>query len=109
MKSNYVYVILFLISILISSFSQILLKKGSSQKNIYLNKFTIFGYGIMVFATLLTLFAYKNVNLSLGQILQSLSFVFVTILSSIFLKEKIGLRKSIGIFVIIIGILIFSL
>lgn len=109
MDNKYLYVIIFLISILISTFSQILLKKGSMQKNIYFNKYTIFGYGIMIFATLLTLLGYKKVNLSLGQILQSLSFVFVTILSNLFLKEKISKRKIVGIFIIILGILIFSI
>ena len=107
--NKYIYILLFLTSILISAFSQILLKKGSSQKNIYLNKYTIFGYGIMVFATLLTLFAYKKVNLSLGQILQSLSFVFVTALSRIFLHEKISTKKIIGIIIIILGVLLFTL
>lgn len=107
--SKYIYILLFILSILISAISQILLKKGSSQKNIYINKFTIFGYTIMIFATFLTLIAYKNVDLSLSQVLQALSFVFVIILSKIFLKEKIDKRKIVGIITIIIGIIVFNL
>ncbi len=109
MNKEYIYILLFVCSILISAFSQILLKKGSSQKNIYINKFTIFGYIIMVSATFLTLIAYKKINLSLGQVLQALSFVFVIILSKIFLKENIDKRKILGIITIIIGIIIFNL
>ena len=107
--NKYMYILLFILSILISSFSQILLKKGSSKKNIYLNKFTILGYIIMVFSTLLTLLAYRNIELSLGQVLQALSFVFVIILSKVLLKENINKRKILGIVTIIIGIIIFNL
>ena len=102
------YVILFILSILIESFSQIILKKGATQKNIYINKYTICGYSLMVISTLFTLVGYKKVSLSLGQILQSLSFIFVIILSYIFLKEKISKRQIVGIIIIIIGIIIYS-
>lgn len=104
-----IYLLLFILSILISAFSQILLKKGSVSKNIYLNKFTIFGYLIMIFATFLTLYSYREINLSLGQVLQSLSFVFVVILSKLFLKEKIDKNKILGILIIILGIIIFNI
>ncbi len=109
MSKEYIYILLFILSILVSAFSQILLKKGSGKKNIYINKFTIAGYIIMILATFLTLIAYRNVNLSLGQVLQALSFVFVILLSKIFLKEKISKRKILGIFIIILGILIFNI
>jgi len=62
----------------------------------------------MVISTLFTLVGYKKVSLSLGQILQSLSFIFVIILSYIFLKEKISKRQIVGIIIIIIGIIIYS-
>jgi small multidrug resistance pump len=106
---NNIYIFLFILSILIASFSQILLKTGAKEKNIYLNKYTIIGYIIMFGSTICTLIAYKNVNLSLGQILQSLSFVFVTILSYFILKEKISEKKLLGLVIIIIGIIIFNI
>ena len=107
--NNIIYIILFVISILIAGFSQILLKKGSGLKKIYLNKFTIFGYGIMIISTLLTLIAYSKVNLSLGVLLQSLSFVFVPLLSYIFLKEKINKNYITGVFFIFLGVIVFSI
>lgn len=103
------YILLFILSILISAFSQILLKKGSACKSIYLNKFTIFGYIIMIFSTFLTLVSYKKIDLSLGQVLQSLSFVFVIILSKLLLKENISKNKILGIIIIIMGLIIFNI
>lgn len=102
------YIILFIISIGIASYSQILLKKGSNKKNIYINVYTIIGYLLMLGSTVLTLITYKYINLSLGQLLQSLSFIFVTFLSLLLLKEKISKKKIIGIIIIIIGIVIFN-
>lgn len=103
------YVILFILSILIASFSQIILKKGSMQKNIYVNKYTICGYSLMIISILFTLMGYEKVSLSLGQVLQSLSFIFVIILSSIFLKEKFNKKQIFGIIIIIFGIIIYSI
>lgn len=41
MNNSIIYIVLFVLSILIASFSQIILKKGAEQKNIYINKYTI--------------------------------------------------------------------
>lgn len=107
MKNSF-YILLFIISIIIASFSQIILKKGSKEKNIFINKYTIVGYLLMLISTLFTLYGYKGVQLSLSQILQSLSFIFVAILSKVFLNEKISGKTIIGICLIIVGIIIYS-
>lgn len=106
--NNY-YIIMFIISIFIASYSQILLKKGASKENKYINKYTIVGYSLMIISTLFTLLAYKGVNLSFSQIIQSMSFIFVVILSRIILKEKISKRNILGMFLIIIGMIIYSI
>lgn len=100
---------LFILSIIIASYSQIILKKGAGQKNIYINRYTIIGYSLMVVSTILTLIGYKMVSLTLSGILQTLSFVFVPILSYIFLKEKIDKKTVLGIIVIICGIVVYSI
>lgn len=41
MENNIWYLIFFVLSIVIASFSQIILKKGAEEKNIYINKYTI--------------------------------------------------------------------
>lgn len=107
--NNMLYYGFFILSILIASFSQIILKKGAEQKNIYINKYTIVGYTFMIISTVLTLIGYRGVNLTVSGILQSLSFIFVPILSYIFLKEKINRTITFGIFIIIVGIIIFSI
>ena len=48
MNNNIFYILLFLLSIIVASFSQIILKKGAEQKNIYINRYTIVGYSLMV-------------------------------------------------------------
>lgn len=41
MENNILYLMFFVLSIVIASFSQIILKKGAKEKNIYINKYTI--------------------------------------------------------------------
>ena len=47
MMNQIMYVAAFIASILIASFSQIILKKGANEKNIYINKF--FKYIIWIY------------------------------------------------------------
>lgn len=107
--NNSIYIVFFVLSILIASISQIILKKGSGQKNIYINKYTIIGYTLMIISTFFTLIGYKGVNLTLSGILQALSFIFVPVLSYIYLKEKINKKTIFGIMLIIFGIAIYSI
>lgn len=109
MNSKWICILLFVISVLIASYSQIILKKGAEQKNIYINRYTILGYSLMVISTVLTLIGYKQVSLTLSGIIQTLSFVFVPIFSYIFLKKKIEKRTILGIAIIICGIVIYTI
>ena len=90
--------------------TKILLKKGSiNNKNLFLNKFTILGYGILVISTLCTTLAYSEIKISTGVIIESLSYIFIPILSYKLLKEQIKKEKIIAMFFIILGIIIFNL
>lgn len=75
----------------------------------YLNPFTILSYVIFVVATLLTIFSYKVVPLSMAPILGASEYFFVAALSRIFMKEKINLKKLIGLGIIVVGIIIYSI
>lgn len=102
-------IILFIFSVFIASLSQILLKMGSqNEKQLYLNKYTIGGYAILILSTLCTVIAYKTTKLSTGVLLESLSYIFVPCLSYYILKEKMSKKRIIGMFIIITGIIIFS-
>jgi len=112
MKNNLIYIIIFLSSVLISSISQIVLKK-SANKNYdnrlkeYLNPMVMGAYFVFFASSLLTTLAYKGVPLSFGPILESSGYIYITILGLLFLKEKITLRKILGNIIIIIGIIVF--
>ncbi len=110
--SNYIYVLV--LSVIIASFSQIILKKGSEKDypNVireYLNPHVIIGYSMMMVCTVCTLIAYAHVEYKNGPVIESLGFLFVMVLSRIFLKEKITKKKLIGNAFILLGIVIFYL
>ena len=75
----------------------------------YLNPFTILSYVIFVVATLLTILSYKEVPLSMAPILGASEYFFVAALSRIFMKEKINLKKLIGLGIIVVGIIVYSI
>ncbi len=105
--------ILMVLSVTVSAFSQILLKKSAKKEHDsvikeYLNIFVIIGYGMMMATTVLTLFAYKTgLEYKSGPIIESLGYVLVMILSYLFFKEKITAKKLIGNIIIILGIVVF--
>ena len=114
MNRVFIYSCIFLIGVIISSFAQILLKKSSGIKRDnkikeYLNFSTMFAYFIFFSATLCTVFAYKYIPLSMGPILATSEYIFIAILSYIFLKEKLSIKKLLGLGIIILGILIYSM
>lgn len=100
--------------VLISAVAQIILKKSAGRKyenkiKEYLNPYVIISYAIFFGATFCTIFAYKGISLSFGPILATSEYIFVALLSRLFLKEKIAGKKLIGLIVIIIGIVVYSL
>ncbi len=108
------YLILFLVSVTIASFSQILLKKSASIKQDYkvkeyFNKYVIISYVLLISTTILTAIAYKGINLAFGAVLESFGYVIVTVLARLILKENLSKQKIIGIIIIVTGIVIFAI
>lgn len=106
------YWILLFLSVIISSFSQILLKKSAAKSHAsvireYLNPYVIIGYGMMVTATILTVFAFKGLAYKNGPMIEALGYILVMVLCSLFLHEKITKRKIAGNLLIILGIVVF--
>lgn len=107
------HIVIFLCSVFISSVSQILLKSSANQKyeNVlkeYFNVKVILAYGIFFASTLMTIIAYRYVPLSMGAILEASGYIFVSVLSYFFLKEKISTRKLLGLGIILVGIFVFN-
>jgi len=103
------YIAVFLFSVFISSVSQIMLKtstKTEYQRVIdeYLNPRVIVAYIIFFCSSLLTIFAYKYVPLSMGPILEASGYIFVTVLGYFCLHETIGKKKALGMVCILAGI-----
>lgn len=85
-----------------------LIKKHKKLITEYLNPFTIFSYFVFVVATFLTIFSYKVVPLSMAPILGASEYFFIAAFSKIFLKERIGWRKLLGLGVIVVGAIVYG-
>jgi len=115
MSSNIIlYSAIYLLGVIVSSFSQILLKKSANREEQsfikqYLNVRVIVAYGMFFGATLLSIFAYKVIPLTLGAILGTLEYGLVAILGHFLLKENLRARQIFGILVIIAGIIVYSI
>lgn len=106
---------LFLIaSVVTASFSQILLKKGAMIKydsfwKEYINPWVITGYGMMFVSLFLTIMGLRGLSFLNAPVMESLGYVLVPVLSAVFFREKMTLRKSVGIGCIVFGMVIFYL
>lgn len=107
-----VYVLIMFISVSASSVSQLLLKKSSMKKHAsiikeYLNPLVICGYAILFLSMLMAIYAYSGTEYKNGPVAESFGNVAALVLGYVFLKEKISLKKLVGIGCIIAGIVIF--
>lgn len=108
------HIIILIISVSIASFSQILLKKSAektydSRIREYLNAFVICGYGMMFISMFLTIIAYSGMEFTNVQIIESTGYIMVMILSYFFFREKITVRKLLGMLCIFAGIAVYYL
>ena len=104
--------LLLVLSVVVASLSQILLKKSAEKSyqsllREYLNPWVISGYGMMVVSTLLTVGGYAGLEYKNGAVIESLGFVLVMLLSRLFFREKITKKKLIGNALILLGIVVF--
>ena len=112
-KMNKYYAFM-LCSVVLASFSQIILKKSANEKHEnfireYVNICVISGYVLLMISTVTTILAYKGIEYKNGPIIESLGYILVLILSRIFYKDKISKRKILGNVLILSGIVIFYL
>lgn len=109
-----IYSGIFLFGVFVSAISQVMLKKAADIKydswiREYLNARVIIAYAIFFGATLLSIFAYKIIPLSMGPILDATGYIFVTFFGLTIFKEKITPKKWIALLLIISGIIVYSL
>lgn len=105
--------ILMFSSVLVSSISQVLLKKSAKIKykhwvQEYLNPHVIVGYGLLFLATIFTILAYKvGLSYKNGPVIESFGYVLIMFLSLACFQERITLRKALGNALVVVGIVIF--
>ena len=107
------YALLYLLGTFISAIAQVLLKKSTLMTydtviREYLNLRVIVGYTIFFAATLCTLVAYKVIPLSLGPVLESTSYLYVTIFGIVFFKEHLSRQRVLALLLIIGGIVVYA-
>lgn len=105
------WLVIMVASIFIAAVSQILLKISANTSHFgviheYLNIRVIIAYFLLFLTTIITVLALRYVPLYIAASVEALSQVFVYILGRIVLKEHTNKRKSIGMMIIIAGILI---
>ena len=106
------YFICMCMSVTLASVSQVLLKRSTFNKydlliKEYINPWVICGYLFLGCSMLLTIYAYSGIDYKNGPVIESLGNVFVPILSYFAFKERISLRKLLGIICIMLGIIVF--
>ena len=112
-KTMLPYVLLALGGVLISSISQVMLKKsaGKQYESLlaeYLNPLVFFAYVLFVAATLASTIAYKEVPLSMGPILDATGYIYVTLFGVTIFHERLDRRKLLALCIIILGIVVYA-
>lgn len=108
------YFLLLFLAVVVSSFSQVLLKKSAKKRyssflQEYLNPYVICGYILMIASTIMIIIAYRGVEYKNGPLVESIGYIFILILSWVFFSEPITKKKILGNLLVLLGILIFYL
>ncbi len=104
-----------LLSNLVAAVSQLLLKQAAKKTwpnwwRSYLNVRVILAYVLFFGTTLFSVYAMRlGVPLSLSAALGASGQIFVPILSRLVLREEINKRRALGMLIIVVGIVVFSL
>ena len=105
------YALILLVSVFVSAVSQVMLKVSANREHAstvreYANPLVIGAYAMFVLSTV---YAYKEVPLSLGPVLESTSYLYVTAFGALIFKEKVTPRKLVALALIVGGICVFAL
>lgn len=107
------YAACLLAGVLISSVSQVLLKKSAMKQydsllQQYLNPYVAVAYTMFFASSLLTIFAYRKLPLSMGPVLEATSYIYVTVFGVTIFKEKMGMRNYLALALIMAGIFVYA-
>ena len=100
-------------SVFLAACAQMLLKQGARQQydiwwRQYVNGWVIGGYAIMFGTMMMNIYAMsRGVEVKEVSIIESMSYLFVPILSCVVFKERFTWRRVCAIIVIVSGVLVF--
>jgi drug/metabolite transporter (DMT)-like permease len=113
------YILIILIATIIGSVGSLFLKFGAERFHIKLtvkgiidimeNWRLLIGIFLYVLSAAIFIMALRITALSIAYPLTSMSYIFITILSAIFLKERIHLYKVLGVGFIVLGVVLVTL
>lgn len=100
------------LSVMVASISQILLKKSALRPHVswlreYMNVQVISAYLLLLMSTILTILAYRGITYKNGIMIDATGYIFIMVLSFLFFKEKITRKKLIGNVLIVIGLIVY--
>jgi drug/metabolite transporter (DMT)-like permease len=107
-----VYYIIILIMSLTASFASFFLKKstnGVTVLSIIKNKYLYIGGFLYVIAALFNIWILKKLSYFIVVPLGSICYIWTMVIAGIFLKEKIGMGKIIGVLLILSGVVCIAL
>ena len=111
---NRLFMLLMIGGTFFTAISQVLLKQSANRTYShpifeYLNWRVVLAYFLFFGVLLLNTYAYTQVDMKYGPVLDTFAYVFVLLLSYFILKEKMTKGKIIGNLIIIAGIIIYTL
>lgn len=114
MSEVIIYAGIFMLGVFISAISQVLLKKSAvcehgSVVGEYVNANVIIAYAMFSVAIFTSMYAYQVIPLSMGAVLESSSYFYVTLFGALFFGERITRRKVIGLIFILSGMIVYSM
>jgi len=107
------YILLVILSVFSAACAQMLLKQGAQKQypsfiRQYLNPWVVLGYSVMGMSLIVNVLCLNHgVKVKEISIMESFSYLFVPLLSYIFFKETITLRKIMAIAIIMTGVVVF--
>lgn len=105
--------IIVILSVFLAACAQMLLKQGAHQQydtwwRQYINGWVIGGYAIMYGTMVLNIFAMsRGVEVKEVSIIESMSYLFVPVLSFVVFKERLTWRRVCVMAIIIVGVVVF--
>ena len=110
--NNYILILVLLLNALVSSFSQVLLKKSAIKNNgdmisQYINPYVIISYILFLVVLFVNIFAMRFINMSVVSVFsEAVSIVFTLFMCHVFLNERLSTIKLLSMVLIIIGVIL---